>query len=51
MKETGMTFPTASRAIEVLKNRHIVRELTGRRRNRVYAYDGYLSILNEGGQA
>ncbi len=51
MKETGMTFPTASRAIEVLTNRHIVRELTGRRRNRVYAYDGYLSILNEGGQA
>lgn len=50
MKETGMTFPTASRAIEILTNRNIVRELTGRRRNRVYAYDGYLSILNEGGQ-
>jgi len=26
----------------------IVRELTGQRRNRVFAYDRYLSILNEG---
>ena len=26
----------------------IVRELTGQRRNRVFAYDRYLAILNEG---
>jgi hypothetical protein len=25
----------------------IARELTGHRRNRVFVYDGYLSILNE----
>lgn len=25
-----------------------VRELTGRRRNRLFAYEGYLAILNEG---
>ena len=26
----------------------IARELTGNRRNRLFVYDGYLSILNEG---
>ena len=26
----------------------IAREITGRRRGRLFAYDGYLSILNEG---
>ena len=26
------------------------RELTGQRRNRVFVYDAYLDILNEGGQ-
>lgn len=50
VKDTGMTFPTASRAIEALKQRDIVRELTGKRRNRVFAYDGYLSILNDSGR-
>ena len=29
----------------------IARELTGQRRNCVFVYDGYLSILNEGGEA
>jgi hypothetical protein len=28
----------------------IVRELTGGRRNRVFAYDRYLAILNEGAE-
>ena len=46
----GMTFPTASRAIDTLTELHIVRELTGKKRYRVFAYDGYLSILNEGTQ-
>jgi hypothetical protein len=29
----------------------ISRELTGQRRNRVFVYDAYLRILNEGGEA
>ncbi len=29
----------------------IARELTGQRRNRVFVYDAYLNILNEGGEA
>jgi hypothetical protein len=28
----------------------IARELTGQRRNRVFVYDSYLGILNEGGE-
>jgi len=32
----------------VLEHQKIVSETTGRRRNRVYRYDRYLAILNEG---
>lgn len=46
----GMTFPTAAKAIQTLCAAGIVRELTGRRRNRVFLYDAYLAILSEGGQ-
>jgi len=46
---TGMTFPAASRAMHSLVQTSIARELTGRRRNRIFAYDGYMKVLNEGG--
>jgi Fic family protein len=45
---TGLTFPTVSSAMELLVDLGIARELTGKRRNRVYAYDAYLSTLAEG---
>ena len=48
---TGMTFPTATKAMLTLMELGIVRELTGQRRNRVFVYDAYLNILNEGGEA
>ena len=47
-EDTGLAFSTASSAIEALVELGIARELTGRRRGRLFAYDGYLSILNEG---
>jgi Fic family protein len=47
-KLAGVTFPTAAKAIEALMRLGIVRELTGQRRNRVFVYDRYLAILNEG---
>jgi Fic family protein len=50
-QDTGMTFPTASKAMQTLVNLSIARELTGQRRNRVFVYDAYLDILNEGGEA
>ncbi len=46
----GMTFPTASKGMQALLTAGIVRELTGQRRNRVFVYDAYLAVLNEGGQ-
>lgn len=49
--ETGMSFPTAGKVMQTLVQLDIARELTGQRRNRVFVYDGYLAILNEGGEA
>ena len=46
----GMTFPTATKAMQTLMAAGIACELTGQRRNRVFVYDAYLTILNEGGQ-
>jgi len=47
---TGVAYPTATRAIEALARLGIVREITGRSRDRVFAYDGYIAILNEGAE-
>lgn len=47
---TGVTFPTAARAIAALESLGIVREITGRERNRVFAYSRYLAILSEGAE-
>ncbi len=43
-----ITFPTATKGMEALIRLGVARELTGRHRNRVFAYDRYLNILNEG---
>lgn len=48
---TGITFPTASKAMLALVDIGVARELTGQRRNRVFVYDAYLQVLNEGGDA
>jgi Fic family protein len=45
---SGLSFPTASTAMDQLVELGIARELTGRRRNRLFVYDRYLAILNEG---
>jgi len=50
-QSVGISFPTASKAMLALVEMGIARELTGQRRNRVFVYDAYLSILNEGGEA
>ena len=47
-KQTGLSFPAATNGMKVLLNLGIARELTGRRRNRIFAYDQYLKILSEG---
>lgn len=45
---SGLSFQTASKAIETLVGLGIAREITGGRRNRLFAYDAYLAILSEG---
>jgi len=47
-RTTGLSFPAASSAMDLLLESGIARELTGKRRNRLFVYDRYLSILNEG---
>jgi len=47
-RRSGLSFPTSAKAMTALTNIGVVRELTGYRRNRVFAYDAYLSILGEG---
>ncbi len=47
-KRTRLSFPTVGKSIESLVKLGIARELTGRQRNRVFAYDRYLALLNEG---
>jgi Fic family protein len=46
----GVSFPTAAKAVEMLVAEGVARELTGQRRNRVFAYDEYLKVLNEGAE-
>lgn len=48
VRRTGLSFPTCAKATTALIDLGIVRELTGYRRNRVFAYDAYLAILGEG---
>jgi Fe2+ or Zn2+ uptake regulation protein len=45
---SGLSTPTVYTALESLASLGIVRELTGRARGRVFAYDQYLRALSEG---
>ena len=47
-EQTGASYPTVSRAVEELERLRLVREITGRKRGRVFAYTRYLDILGEG---
>jgi len=47
-RATGLSFPAASAAMDLLVELGIARELTGKRRNRLFTYDRYLDILGEG---
>jgi Fic family protein len=47
-KRVGLTFPAVAKGLETLARLGIARELTGQKRNRIFAYDRYLAILNEG---
>ena len=44
----ALSLPTASAAVRNLESLGIIRELTGRRRGRLFVYRRYLDILSEG---
>jgi Fic family protein len=47
-KKLGISQPTIQKALDHLSELKIVKEMTGKRRSRVYSYHKYLSILEEG---
>jgi len=48
VRRTGLTFATAAKGMNILEELSIAREITGKKRNRIFAYDRYLAILSEG---
>jgi Fic family protein len=45
---TGLTVPSVTRAIEALEALGMIREITGRQRDRLWEYTAYLAVLSEG---
>jgi cell filamentation protein, protein adenylyltransferase len=47
-KELGLSAPTIRKSVEHLISLGIVREITGKKRDKLFVYKEYLDILNEG---
>ncbi len=47
-KDLGLSYPTVAGALDRMKKLRIVKELTGFKRNRVFAYAPYVELLSEG---
>jgi Fic family protein len=45
---TRLTVPTVLKALDVLSEIKVVKEITGKQRRRIYEYSGYMNILSEG---
>ena len=50
-RKTNLSFQAVASAMDLLITHGIAREITGKRRGRLFVYDQYLSILNEGTEA
>ena len=48
VEKTGITPATVNKSLGHLERLGIVRELTFRKRNRVFSYTGYIEIMNQG---
>ena len=44
----GISAPTVAKSLEHMQQLGMLREITGRQRHRLFAYDAYLAILSEG---
>jgi Fic family protein len=49
IQRAGVTSPSVNKGIAALHNLEIIEEITGKQRNRIYAYKQYLALLNEDG--
>lgn len=47
-ERASLSFSAAASAMQLLVDRGIAREVTGRRRDRLFVYDRYIAVLNEG---
>ncbi len=47
-QKIGVSAPTVARSLEHMRQLGILRETTGRERHRLFVYEAYLAILNEG---
>ena len=47
-QRSGMSIPAVTKSLLALGKLGLAREITGRRRNRVFSYEPYLRILSEG---
>lgn len=48
VRKTGTSLPSVLNALDSLQELGIVSEVSGRKRNRVFSYTGYVKILSEG---
>ena len=48
VRTTQLSLPTVIRVLEELARIGILREITGKERNRIYRYEQYVNLLNEG---
>jgi Fic family protein len=49
-RRAGVSYPTTSTAVDTFQRLRISRELTGRQRNRIFAYNNYIAILSDGAE-
>ena len=47
-QKIGISAPTVAKSLEHMRHLSILREITGRERHRLFVYEPYLAILNEG---
>lgn len=50
LQETGLSKPAIARGLDAMQVLGVIREITGKQRYRIFAYQPYLDILSEGAQ-
>jgi len=47
-KKIGVSAPTVAKSLQHMRRLGMLRDITGRERHRLFVYEPYLAILNEG---